>query len=750
MISILRLNLTFKGISFELYIKMQQLNSYQSPLSRPIGIGFRDFILLVTISLFSAYVTTEGFYRTGTLYWDNGLFFGFFRDNLHSLNEFGEFAWWFPHKQFGWPAYYYSVLGDLSFFSPVQMSFCAASFLLGQFGFHVSSFQPWFLFEIGFVSPLIVNVGVFLLTRQIFPNKLLSFFAVTLAAFSPGVFFNLSDPGFLEPVAYSLFFAAAYIQFLRGPTRKHFYILGFTCCLLALNLNFPFIFWNALAVPLFLLVSIFFFRGNFKEFKLGLGQLNWWDWALCLLAIIICSSPSLVVFSQVGELIRTRMGQKIYDLKDLYVGNPLEMISVGWPGFGFDLNVNRWQIYTQGSRHIGITYLGLLCLPLTLVGLIFGRQKIRMALLMLLISSFTIVCLSAYSPIFSLLLVWDTPLRANNHYGDAFLRSGGYLLLIIGAALGMDAIWRQEAARKYLSKIFILWILFSAGFMVWMLKDQVTVEPSFGFFLVLAFFFYILIHQLYRSKNQKTIKQLLLSLIILTIVDISTISYFHVRHILESPLRMIDETPAGDRIGMAQSFSGEYSNSILMLRPLYEMTKAGFEPAQIPFLKLFTAAHPTQSLKTDLDYYFSGQNPYPESIALDAKAFESEDFRDFLLVSPKDKETHGQVEILRRTYSSLVVKTKSEKKALLFVRDGFSPFWQAFTKDQELPLVRALSNFKVAVVPPGENIIAFQFSPPWVRPALAAAYLVIFIFIFIFLLPTFGIDKRLRAARERK
>src|SRR5947209_2233423 len=107
----------------------------------------KDFAAIVVLSLFSFFVTSYGFLTTGGIYWDNALFFSLFRDNLHSLNEYGQVAWWFPHKQMGWPSYYYSILGDLSFSSPIPVVIGFVCWFLGRLGVTIENYQPLMIFH---------------------------------------------------------------------------------------------------------------------------------------------------------------------------------------------------------------------------------------------------------------------------------------------------------------------------------------------------------------------------------------------------------------------------------------------------------------------------------------------------------------------------------------------------------------------------------------------------------------------------
>src|SRR5688500_3641245 len=96
------------------------LASSEAPRAEPARVAKRatprveiepSAVMILALTVFSSFLTCFFFLRDGALYWDTGQHFSQFRDNLHSLNAYGEVAWWFPHIQGGWPSYYYSILG---------------------------------------------------------------------------------------------------------------------------------------------------------------------------------------------------------------------------------------------------------------------------------------------------------------------------------------------------------------------------------------------------------------------------------------------------------------------------------------------------------------------------------------------------------------------------------------------------------------------------------------------------------------
>ena len=88
---------------------------------------------IVAGAAFSAIVLAGPLWIKQGLVNDREGLFSLFVDNLFSLNEFGEPAWWHPGVQLGFPQYYISILGWTGL-EPIYVVLCGLAWLTGQIG----------------------------------------------------------------------------------------------------------------------------------------------------------------------------------------------------------------------------------------------------------------------------------------------------------------------------------------------------------------------------------------------------------------------------------------------------------------------------------------------------------------------------------------------------------------------------------------------------------------------------------------
>jgi len=420
----------------------------------------KDYWFVFIIILFSAWVTSYDTLHYKKFYWDNPLLFSIFRDNLQSLNFFHEIAYWFPHVSVGWPAYYNSFLGDVSCTSPIFAALGFLCWLSGMLGITISHYFYLYAFYIFFLVPAAITIGAYALARQLFTSRYVHFSIVILSAFSPGVVLNLSDVSLGEPAAYALFFFVAYLRFLKEPEVRNFYLLIITVMILGLTLNYPFILWNVFGIPMFIFfVSIWPLR-NLHRTRAAFNNISLTHYSIAGVLIFISLIPLVATYLQGADLVRSTIGKNAYSLEKLLPGNPLELLSISIPGFGFEwrafnnaAGTEFWTLLPFGNYHLSINYLGLFCLPLSILGLIYGPKSLRIPLLWMIVITFTIMVLSAVSPILALILSVKSPLLANNHFSDLFFRCGGYLFLIYSSALGLSILLKDNTKIKI---IFLL------------------------------------------------------------------------------------------------------------------------------------------------------------------------------------------------------------------------------------------------------------------------------------------------------
>ncbi len=370
--------------------------------------------------------------------------------------------------------------------------------------------------------------------------------------------------------------------------------------------------------------------------------------------------------------------------------------------------------------------MGLLSVPLMILALIYGNMRTRTALLLLLLAVFGVINLAGYSPLFAWLLAMPSPLRSVNHYSDLLFRSGGFLVILFGAAFGLETLRRrnEEGSGKFL-KIFIGTTL--AGLVIFILgyKDQTLRSPTFGFTLFIGFVISIVLASLTTGTHLRAARIPIWLLLLISLIDVSTQTLIHIRRVFlpnAEAYRRVDETPSPTGIGLKVSSDPYYFiNSVLVYRSLAKMIESGFNMGLIHRFKVFSSAHTNEVLyleqadlerKTFTNYH---------SIQLDAEFAKQPAFAPFLNL-PSPQPAAGRLEIKEETYNRLVFDIQAPEPVLLFIGDSYSPYWRAKINGKEVPVARALYNFKAVPVPAGQSRIELQFAPPFLGLSLFLAY----------------------------
>jgi hypothetical protein len=676
----------------------------------------RNRLLFILIWLFSSFTISGIYLFDGALYWDTGRLFTQFRDHLHGLNHFAEFPWWFPQSEFGYPAYFASILNTASNTSPVTMAMGGVAWILGRLHIYITHFQPWYVLAFGFITPLIFLLSLESLGRHLLRSQFAGWTVLILAAFSPGVIFATSDIGFLEPLAFSLFFFSSLLSLRQRPDHLRFRIFLLATALLGSATNNASLYWNILAVPIGVLLFLLFPKRSAR--KLSMRLVSWLGTPRILLIFLVASLsllPALLALSEGANIVQPKLvdGTR-YAYSQLQSGNPLEALVAGLPGFGFDWDQGR-RLFSlmpfAENHHTAYYYLGLLILPLVGLFFIYGRPRERSALLVLFAIAFGMVSLSAYSPFFSCLLIWDTPLRSCNHYSDVSFKAGGFILLLFAAGLGVDTLDR----RPGLWRIFKLFLAISiavdvAVYLAWF-GHAAGASSFFGLLLLQSAFYFITAHWLGRGERvAKT------AFLFVLLFDVATHAFLYVRLIEKAQFRLdsgltaftpIEEKESPTGVGMIMSDHPHYyTNRLLMLKPLVQLARAGWDPAGLPSAAIF-------------------QVPSGAS---------SSSFSD------RWREVAKQTSVLptRLTYNTREYDLNLDKEANLFIRDGYSPYWRCWVNSQPVPITRDLLNFKSIHLDSGYSHVELRFEPPFLGQAIALAYAQIALWILLSTSTAFG------------
>jgi hypothetical protein len=616
---------------------------------------------------------------TGRLIHDPLRDFYFFRDALHSLNVYGEIAWWNPSIQAGFPFYYFQFLRGPGR-EPIFALISAVAWLLGRMGVTVQSYQPLYVVYFALLVPLLLSLSVLALARQILRRRLAIYLVIAMLPFSPGVMFSLSDLG-IEVSAYGFFFAAALIHFLRAPHRSRFLLLCLAAMALALALTYFDLFWNVFFVPAFILLLCVRGRRLTRRARDAAAAIPPLWWAAALAGVIVCALPSILAYAGGSDILSVAAdGRRYYEYSALVPGTPLEALAISTPGVGFSWTESSFprsfepRLVSAASGFISFGYMGLLTLPLALLGIVLGRPYWSIRLYGCIAAVITIVLLSAYSPILSLLIGLPTPLRVVNHYSDEVVRVGLFALFALAAGLGLEAVLESTTARRWI--LPVLAAATSAASVAWLIALQRSSSAGnylFGLTLALILIYGVALARLGLARTRTEARRAVMVLLVLTLVDTSTFAFAHLRLSYARDSEIFNEPRSA---------------------PLGSVT--GFDETELLYLK-----------------------------GMDDPALLNEPARPIELVAPQDgNPLSGQhVDIVRRTYNSIAMRATAPQPARLEWHDAYFPFWRASVNGRDVTVERTKQGMKAVAVPAGTSDVVFRFSPVGLRIAVAIGYL---------------------------
>jgi hypothetical protein len=671
-------------------------------------------VALVAILALSAAMSAGPFLWTGRLYHDTLSHFAYYLDNLDSLYRFGEPAWWSPQLDYGFPTYFYALLGVVNAGKPAFVLVAGAVWLLGRLGVEIESMLPFYVVYFAVVVPILFQIGVWMVARRLFRSRTAVLYVSIVAAFSPGVVLNLSDPGVLEYTAYCLYFTAAYLHWIERPSPRSFGILCLAGGLVSLAPGQYALMTAIPWLPLLVAVSAACSRAA----RAALRGVRLWQWAAAAVLALVVAAPSLIAHRGQGdELKQYKLDGLEYRYEELKPGNPLEFLLISVPGIGFE-----WDRYDPspdapapefGVRALepgapgAFDYLGVLALPLAAVGLAMGRRSLRVPLFVMLVIATTVLALAGHSLLFSLLLAVPTPLRSMNHYGDLLYRGGGFLLLVFAAGLGVEVAERTRRARRRLPALLAL-----SGVVTFATWICVGAPPQsvLGFGVAMLAANAVLLLWLRKARAPA----FAWGLLGLALIDVSTLAFWHVRTVMfeaREGQAVAAESPAEDLAGKTQK--------PVLMRNL-ELLK-DVEAHRLPAVGTFCRAHayadsPTQA---DVSRAVDGRKEV-RSIALPAQLAAEPALQPFL-AAPADAGCAARVQV-QSDYNEKRLRVSAAQPSLVFFRDTASRHWRATVDGEPAALYPAFGAFQAVVVPAGDVQVRLWFSPPGVGLALGVAY----------------------------
>jgi hypothetical protein len=165
-----------------------------------------------------------------------------------------------------------------------------------------------------------------------------------------------------------------------------------------------------------------------------------------------------------------------------------------------------------------------------------------------------------------------------------------------------------------------------------------------------------------------------------------------------------------------------FTDYVLVLRSAIDFKAAGIAVTRD---RLFTAAHPMESLAAERDLIQAAGGSFDDSrsLALDPSAQQLPELQPFFTASPAP--AGGTVMGLRFTYREIEYGVDAPAQSLLFLKDSYFPYWTAEVDGRPVPVVRALHHFKAVPVPAGRSRVRLRFTPPGIALGLGVSYLLL-------------------------
>jgi len=671
------------------------------------------WLALLVVSALSAAVTAGPMLASSRLYFDTLGVYPYFFDNFDSLLRFGEPAWWSPKVVFGFPTYFYSLLGVINAGKPAFVFVGLILWSLGRIGVEVPDLVFVYILYFGVLIPFLFLFGVWLVGRRLLRSRTALLYVLIVAAFSPGVVLNLSDPGILEFLAYCLFCVAAYLDFVARPSARSFLIACVCAGLVSLAFSqyalMTAIPWLPLVVAGSAAVS--------RPARRALRSVPLWRWPAAAMLLFVTASPSLIAYVQErDELTQLSLDGFEYSFARIKPGNPLEFLLASVPAITFE-----WDRYDQAEgsplsefraaglqpgRHGSFGYLGVLAIPLAGLGLVYGRRRLRLPLFIMLVVAMTVLALPGVSPPFSALLVFPSPLRSMNHYGDLLYRGGGFLLILFAAGLGLEAAIRRRDVLRRLPPLLAATSLLSLA--VWLHFGR-PIQSLVGFTAAVTVSLFVLLLWAGRLPRRSRSGLLAAGVLGLTAIDVSTAAFWHIRLVMMRPNQ---QDASGDIYAQIQS--------VVLMRDVKRMGEANLPLERVPPVSGFCSAYSYQGLPTRRDFALAFDVAEARrSLPLPALLRSDDSLRSFFDAPAGGCRIRFESS---GNYNSKRVAVTAEQPSLVLFGDAYSKQWRATIDGKPAPVLRALGAFKAVAVPAGSSVVELRFDPPLVGLALAAAY----------------------------
>lgn len=309
---------------------------------------------VIAVSVYSGLLLHGFQWRLHSLFWDHRNIFPAFAEYYHSLNHFGELQWWSHNDSGGVPAYYLNILAH-NFLTPLSIVSSSIWWALGRAGVLITDWLPYYcLYHMMFV-PAVFLGGFYCFLCQFVQRLSARLFGLILAAFGPAAVAGVYGLG-IEQAGYAFFFVAMWMRYARRRRSLDLWWLNAAAAGLFISMNYLFLFWVILFLPLMLCAFQWFELNPVRRPTHVIRSLSRGQMVLLATTIVISMAPALLAYMGGTEWLWSTAGSRIYNFEFLRAGNPLQLLATIVPGVGFQWAPNDKDLMILGALVLPTTF----------------------------------------------------------------------------------------------------------------------------------------------------------------------------------------------------------------------------------------------------------------------------------------------------------------------------------------------------------------------------------------------------------
>ena len=710
-------------------------------------------ILILFLTLFSGLSTNLFFLINHSLVGDAFSYYPYFQEHLFSLNRYGEIAWWFPHVQNGWAT---DFTGILSFpgFSPLFVVLSFIIWIFGKLGILIEQYFFIYILYYSFILPGILIYAVSLVSKELFKSFFIRVYIIVLVSFCPAIILQLTEMVKIESLIFLIFLIYTIIKLFQSQNRIRYYyfVLSIYSFVLSTSLGstlfiFPFI--------VIMIVSTFLFIPYLKDkLILIIKKSGFLYFILFIIGFTFCFLPIYFQILNIHDFsfktldisdIGSPNGLK-YDISKMVPGNPLEFLFSSTPGIGFEWMGYRniYQPFCIERSSIAYIYCGFITIPFFIYGYIYSKRILKHQILFILILLGSILLLCNHSPIMAILYSFESPLLSFNHINDGLFRAGGFLIIIFGSALGLEAWLKSKNNKLIFIRIIIFWIIISLfTFLVVLFFSPSFISYAVRMFLsskiislyIFLSLIFILILKSWGENNERENIIFKFIFIMIVFIDVSSQAFIHISKLLYQdnsnyPMNYISEEINDSGIGFKQtSHPGhKYINSSFMMKVNRDVKFSGLDFSLLP----------DYGILNNYKFYNRLENRYIK-VDNENKIVESSLFHNkyqYEIENYLKSENVNKKPVIKKSYkgyNKIHFNIKSSNRDVLFIKDSYSKFWEAKINSVSTKIYPAYGVFKAILIPEGNLLIELEYDPKVFKYLMFLAYSSFFVIAFLIL-----------------